>query len=220
MLMQAYQDRVLLSLKLSEDNTAFHTAIIGVYPKHGFLVLDEIKPAEGNALLLEQKEIQLSGLLDGVALAFKTSIVETGIKSSITFYKAGIPGSLYFRQRRNYFRVAMSSTKIPFNAYHTVDAREALSGYILDLTTAGIGVILDDEHSLCRGDLIPTCTLRLPGVGNFIFSLRISFSHPNPERGVTRIGGQFQALDKASQQKLRKAINKNERLHAKRQKKR
>jgi len=220
LLKQAYQNNVLFTIKLPETNGIFQTAITGIYPDQGYLTLDEISPIEGKPLFLKQNESQLSGRLDGVALAFKTSLVDAGEKSDTAHYRATIPTSLYFLQRRKHFRAAMSSTQIAFHAYRTVNEREALVGYIFDISTVGIGVILNDVHAISRGDLIPTCTLRLPGQGNLVFSLQISFSHPNSEREVTRIGGQFEDMDKTSQRKLRKIINQNERIHAKRNKKR
>lgn len=217
LLNQAHRTHSLLFTRFKNQSEQFTTALLGVYPKHGFLVLDELSPREGHELLLEREQVQVSGKLEGVDLRFNTQLLEAGEKSGIAFYKMAMPESVIYRQLRQEHRVSTGALKMSFHGSRGQGYQQALRGYVCDLSRSGMGVILEEMPTLYPGDLLPACTLVIPDKGEILFSLEVRHSRPNKERGITRIGGRFEQIDADSRRKIIRLINKLEREKCKRQ---
>ncbi len=217
LLTQAHTAHCLFFARFKDQPEQFTTALLGVYPKHGFLVLDELSPKEGHELLLQDGSPQLIGKIDGVDLRFDTRLIEAREKSGIAFYKMTLPESVIYRQLRQDHRVSTGALKLPFRGYRGKGYQQGLRGYVCDLSRSGIGVILEETvTTLYPGEVLPACTVKLPGAGEVLFSLEVRHSRPNKQREITRIGGRFEEIDADSRKKIVRLINELERQQCKR----
>ncbi len=216
LLTHAYETHALLLAYFKDHSEQFTTALLGVYPKHGFIVLDELSPKQGHDLLLEKKECKVTGKLDGVDLRFSTRLIEARSKAGIAFYKVTIPETVLYRQRREDFRISTGAQSIPFHGYRGQGYQQALRGSVVDISRNGMGIVLDDTINLFPGDLLPACTVTLPDKEQILFSLEARSVHQNRHRGTCRIGGRFAEIDQRSRRKIVHLLKKLERQQCQR----
>jgi c-di-GMP-binding flagellar brake protein YcgR len=215
-LSQAYKNKILLNVSVDEEPDQFVTTLLGVYPEHNLFVLDELNPEHGHELLLQQKKLHAIGRLNGVELQFSAVLNAAGSKSGTAFYKMDLPEFVYHLQLRKAHRVTLFGDRVPFRAYGGSN-QPSLRGYVVDISTGGLGVILEQQASLQRGKVLKTCAITLPGEGDVHFSLELCFVNCNVQRQVTRLGCQFIGMDKAVEGKISKFIADLQRDEAQRQ---
>lgn len=211
LLMQAYQTHVLFNVKFPGLKIVFSSALIGIYDEHGFIVLDELTPEEGNRLLKIRHRITLDGRLNGVALSFNTELLEAREKNGIAFYKVRLPESIHYQQQRKDPRVPSHNFGIPFHALRGKGTRQIVRGYVNDLSRKGLGVILmEDDVHLYLGEILPSCIITLPDEGEVAFSMEVRFNSKSRKQEITRVGGCFRDIDAQSLQKIRRCIDRME----------
>jgi len=214
LLNQAHKKKAFLSVQIGNQNQFYTTALIGIYPDNGLVVLDELSPTAGHKLFLQEKKAKVTGRVNGVELRFETRLIGVGSKSNIAFYKVAIPEAMYFCQQRQSYRVSLKGANVPFFSAgdgHTPSMR----GYLLNLSAGGVGVILDQKVSLSRGDTLKICAITLPEKGDIKFTLQIDAVRDNARGGGMNFGGHFCKLSKAEQSKLQKYIAEAQRKYAK-----
>ncbi|MCG8427493.1 MAG: flagellar brake protein [Chromatiales bacterium] len=216
LLVQTFKAHTLLNASFSDSTELYNTTLLGIYDEYDFIVLDEINPKKGHRLLLEQKEILLNGRVDGVEMRFRCKLLEPREKNGISYYKMEMPQKIYFLQRRKDYRVSARGANIQFRAQGGQQNPRLINGYLNDLSRSGAGITVNELVDLNKGDIIPTCKITLPDGGEAIFSLQVCFCWRDTSRGITRIGGRFEQIDRISSQKIRKLINEMQRAIAKR----
>jgi len=216
LLIQAYKSRMLLNASFPGHKAHFSTALLGIYDEHGFIVLDELTPRIGHRLFLEKKKINLAGRLDGVEISFSTELTEVREKGGVAYYKAGMPGSIYYRQRRLDFRIASTGAHISFHGLRGKGVSQMLKGYVSDLSRQGLGIILEDDVILDQGEVLSSCLISIPEVGEIAFSMEIRFCSSNNRAQATRIGGRYLEIEIDSLHKIAHCISELERAHARR----
>lgn len=196
-----------------------NTAILEVSESEGYLLLDELTPRRGHQQLLEQGRLHLLGHLNGVELSFATELIETDEKEGIAIYKTTLPEKLFYLQRRMDHRVATSGQRIPFRARRGRELEVLIEGYLLDLSQSGIGVILNEDQFLRKGETLANCSIRLPGEEDqpADFAMEIRFYSQGQQSRRGRLGGRFKGLDRETQRRIRQFLNKLERAQIRRQ---
>ncbi len=213
LMVQACSNHVLFNVKFSGLESSFSTALLGIYDEHGFMVLDELTPEEGNGLLKIKQQAAVSGRLAGVLLSFTAELAEAREKNGVAYYKVAIPKTVIYRQQRRSPRLPTHGNGIPFHALRGKGNSQILKGYVSDISRKGVGVILiEDEISLLRGEILPSCIISLPGLGEITFSLEVSFSSRDQKGPITRVGGRFRDIDAKSLQRVRRQIDKMEKI--------
>jgi len=214
LLNQAHKKKIFLTLEIANQDQSYTTALLGVYPNNGLIVLDELSPTTGHKQFLQQKTAKVTGRVNGIELRFETRLMGVGSKSGIAFYKVAMPTTLYFRQQRQSYRVSLKGANIPFFSPGS-GAIPSLRGSLLDLSLGGVGVILEHKASLHRGDTLELCAITLPGKGDIKFTLQIDAVRDNARGGGMNFGGHFCKLSKAEQSILQRYIAEAQRKHAK-----
>lgn len=201
---QAHREKLLFNVSIGDEPDAFVSMLLGVYPKHDSIVLDELNSTVGHQLLLENKTLHVVGRLNGAELHFTTTLLKVGKKAGVAFYQLEMPRCVYYLQLRQAYRVTLFGDRLPFVAN---DVSGNLSGYVMDISVGGIGVVLEQHVALGQGQIIDHAVMTLPDVGNIRMALKVCFVRHNRERGVTRFGAQFHELDKSQEEKIAKFIN-------------
>ncbi len=213
LLNHAHKSQALLLTHFADQSEQFTTALLGIYPKHGFLVLDELSPKKGHKLFLEDKKCKVTGKLDGVELRFTAHLIEARDKAGIAFYKTSIPKTLFYRQRRKDFRISTGALNIPFHSRHD---EHTIHGSVADISRNGIGIIINEEIHISPGEMLPTCTVTIPNQGEILFSLEARVIQHNRQHNSTRIGGCFTRIDSQSRRHIVRLITELERQQCKR----
>jgi c-di-GMP-binding flagellar brake protein YcgR len=209
------QRRALLSAHLLGETAAYGTTLLGVYPDHDLVVLDELNPRTGHDGLLARGELALMGQLEGIRIRFTTVIQEVGSKEGVAFSKCAFPRQLQYFQRRERHRIPLLGPTVPFTAASPAEpTRPPLAGTIHDIYTNGIGLLVSGAPPLNRGDVLTRCTFRLAADGEFRVDLEVRHATYIADRHVTRVGTRIVEPDRPTQRRLRTAIARLEREFA------
>ncbi len=208
----------LCTIQVENSNENFTSSILGIKLDKNSIMLDELLPKPGNAMLQQCKSLKFLAVHKGIHLSFTLNGVETGFSRGITYYKASLPERIYYPQRRRSHRIEIATLNIPFNG---IVQRTGISigGYLFDLSRDGAGVELSNNRArIQRGDTIKSCQISFEEyVMDFEFSVRfVKQSHIGSPK--VKIGGLFGSLSSRSQTKLSYFITSLERVEIRRQK--
>ena len=209
--------KVLLNVQWPGESQLYATALLGIYPEHGFIVLDELNPRVGHDKLLERGELTALGRLDGVSIRLTTRLLEMRVKDGVAFYKFAFPQQVYYVQRRDSHRVSLVGTPTRFEGrWERPSGATKVAGTVGDLSAEGVGLLLEGELPLRPGDNLCFCRIRLPQDGSVTFDLEVRHATYLPARQLTRVGARLLNIDVFSRHRVEAAIARMERDLAKR----
>jgi c-di-GMP-binding flagellar brake protein YcgR len=209
--------KVLLNVQWPGERQSYATAILGIYPEHGFIVLDELNPRLGHERLLERGELTAIGRLDGVGIKLTTPLQEMRIKDGVAFYKFAFPQQIYYIQRRDSHRVSLVGSPTRFEGQWQRGGEVVrVTGTVGDLSAEGVGLLLDGDFPLQAGDELTLCRIRLPQEGGVSFDLQVRHTQYLPARQLTRVGARLLNIDPFCRHSIEAAIARMERDLAKR----
>jgi c-di-GMP-binding flagellar brake protein YcgR len=209
--------KVLLNVQWPGERQLYATALLGIYPEHGFIVLDELNPRLGHDRLMERGELTAIGRLDGVTVKLTTRLQEMRIKDGVAFYKFAFPQQVYYLQRRNSHRVSLIGLPTRFEGrWERGHETVRVTGTVGDLSAEGVGLLLEGEVRLVQGDTLALCTIRLPQDGGVNFDLEVRHAVYLPARQLTRVGARLLNVDSFSRHRVEATIARMERELAKR----
>ncbi|MGZ4960063.1 MAG: flagellar brake protein [Methylomonas sp.] len=208
----------LCTIQIEDSNEDYSSSILDIKVNKNTIILDELIPREGNALLQRKKALKLFTFHKGIHLSFNLEKLETGHSHGITYYKALIPGRVYYPQRRRSPRIEIRTIDISFSG---VAQRTGVSvvGYVFDLSRDGAGIEIPVNRArVQRGDKIKGCQISFEDyVMDFDFNVR--FVKPvSTGSSKVQIGGFFENLSPKSQSKLSHFITSLERVEIRKQK--
>ncbi len=104
-LTEIQQRNCILSARYGADNQAFLTAIVQIDPKRNILAIDIAPTQELTDRLLLSKRVHFSTQVDGIEAAFHGVNIKLAQSERGAMLTMPLPDRLYWRQRRNYYRV-------------------------------------------------------------------------------------------------------------------
>lgn len=182
----------LVRVSLPGDGETWLSAILEVHPTDGYLVLDELTPREGNALLRDASRLVVSAQVQGVDVSFATRMIEAGFSDGMALYRVAMPEKVRYWQRRLSHRARVSAASlIPVTLEHNEGM--VLKGELYDISAGGIGTRHREKHEMLPllGDIWPKCSIVLPGNENVVFALEIRYVEEDPGGKILRLGGRF-----------------------------
>ncbi len=209
LLQRLVDKRALLTIKLKDKNQAYTSAILEVNRDDNFIILDELKPEEGDRLLRKDPALHIDSYLDGVNLRFNAKVSDFGIDNNIPFYKLSIPAALDYHQRRQAVRIRLSAAN-PIPITFTTDEGKSFNGEIEDISIGGLRARFRQNlaHTLEAGAKIK-CTFLLPPDKreklNCEFIIRV-IKHDKNKIRPAFLGGQFVDLEKSIERDLQRMI--------------
>jgi c-di-GMP-binding flagellar brake protein YcgR len=213
---QLRQHQALLTAHWRGEPDAYGTMLLAVHAEHEFFVLDELTPRTGHAKLVERQQLTVLGRLDGVGVRFHAAVREFGSKEGVAFYKCPLPAQIQYLQRRDRHRVSVLGFRTPFTATRGRDAGARLTGTLHDVSAMGLGLLVDGDVILRRGDILTGCTFRLAQDGEFRVDLEVRYTTRVADRRITRVGTRMLDTDRPIQRRLEAAIARLERELARR----
>jgi len=184
-------ERCLISAGFGEsDNDTFLTAIMDIDVKAKTITLDCGPKEYLNKRLLDSAIIKCSTEYKGIKVLFEGRKVKKTGSSSNPAFIIPIPSSLYWVQRRQFYRIKSplsknSYCKVPFIDPDT-EAETVLSLKLHDLSASGISIIsnpAEQPSNLVPSTEISNCTLVLDSESELKVSLEIRHKQPvNPNK--------------------------------------
>lgn len=101
------KQRILLKATAAGSNSGFLTAIIKILPDKGLLAIDASADESLNKHFLEAGKVIFSCRVDGIDACFSVEQLKAATINGQPVFAAPMPDSLYWLQRRRYFRAAV-----------------------------------------------------------------------------------------------------------------
>lgn len=203
--------RILLSVRIPGHNGTFNSLLLDVDPDKNIILLDELNPASGHELVKEEKKIRVQCQCQGVELGFICSVDVAKDKSGISIYRAAIPDSMSYMQRRGSYRVRVGmSVSVPVVLPSEANQTN-IEGQLFDLSIGGLGANLPMVPTLKRGQIIETCTIQLPKNETIQVELEIRFIRLDEVHRTQRIGAAFLHLTPQQKNHIRRFVTHLER---------
>jgi len=208
MLYLLMEDRTQISVELNEDDT-HSTAIREIQDQ--CLLIDELNLRQAHVQMTAGTTIKVRAKHQAVHLIFESEIVDI----SSNGYLIKLPEKIYYPQRRSYFRVPLTSVaSFSFRAGHSYSDLP-LTGRIEDISYGGVSLAMTDPIYFKKGDILNPASLVLNEGEVAECSLTICSVKNSPTTGMTRLGCEFQELDKTARRLINQFIIYCERERAK-----
>jgi c-di-GMP-binding flagellar brake protein YcgR len=167
--------KILLTAVPSGENSGFLTTIVKVIPEKGLLALDLSANKSLNDRLLEADGISFSAQVDGIMARFLVGRCNEATLNGQSVFAIPIPESLYWLQRRRYYRVPIPYSmilkcQVPF-ANGQMGEFSVLNVSLLGLALMDRSGQLDSGVEI--GDVFVGCKLDLPGLSDERFALEV-----------------------------------------------
>lgn len=167
--------KVLLTAVPSGESSGFLTTIVKLIPEKGLMALDVSGNKNLNDRLLEAKGLTFSAQVDGISARFVVEAINEATLNGQSVFAVPIPTSLYWLQRRRYYRVP-----IPYSmtVKCLVPLAEGKMGEFSVLNVSLHGLALMDRYGqfdrdLEVGQVFTDCKLDLPGLSDEHFALEV-----------------------------------------------
>ncbi len=192
LLKRAYATHCLLTVYVGPEKTPFTSAILEVVRDQRYLVLDELTPPAGQALIKADPRIDVRAIVEGIELRFETRVQQIGEQDGLPYYKVAFPAEVVYAQRRRQHRVA-----VPLSQGYEVnlvfaDERE-IRGELRDLSVGGLCARLrsgEIDAGEDRGALA-MCRLMLPEDRSILADIELLHIDAPARPRVPRIGARF-----------------------------
>jgi c-di-GMP-binding flagellar brake protein YcgR len=185
-------NRALLSVTVPGVTDVYLSAILNVDPVAGHFELDELAPADGHLALLAAKRLNAFAQCSGVDLSFTASLQEVNRDGDGNFYRITFPAVLFYRQRREHYRVRVGrSQTVPLLI--SLDRDRAIEGLLHDISAGGLGSEFERYRwpALALGQVLPDCELRLHDHPAVRVSLEVRFVAADDAAHRVRLGARF-----------------------------
>ena len=208
LLKSIYEAHCLLDIRLDADESAYLSAIIELVPDAGYLVIDTLAPAGGDARAARLPSLRVRTRLQGMEIKFASHIVQRGSQAGLPYYKLRYPQDIESPQRRSTYRVTVPFDRgVPVRFETRTRAR--VRGEIRDLSAHGFGarLLAGDVKNIQDECGQPTaCEIDLPGHGTLRVVVEVRHMLPSRARSVPRVGARFMALDARSERQLERCM--------------
>lgn len=111
-LTEIQQRNCILSARYGVNNQSFLTAIVQIDPKHNALAIDVAPTQELTDRLLLNKRVHFFTQVDGIEAAFQGVSIKLVRHGQGAVLMMPLPDRLYWRQRRNYYRVKVPQSHV------------------------------------------------------------------------------------------------------------
>lgn len=183
----------------------YQSLILDIDAFQGTITIDDVFPHSEKQDVQVGDDILVSHRSSGVQISFESQILTMMIEKNLPVYKISIPDALQEGQRRRYFRISPginSGVKLHFVS----DSPQAC--HVLNMSGSGIAFKMEGDHTdwVEKTKEIKICQLEIPDHDTIHCSILIRSYDYLARQEMTKVGGQFIGLDKATENKLNQYI--------------
>jgi len=203
LLARTLEQRNLLTVAISGSDEVYSSAVLELVSDRGYLVLDELKPDSGQAHAEPGRRIHISTRVDGLGLAFESSIGQVSSAGGIPYYKVALPQIVYYHQRRSHHRATVPLARA-LSVHLIVRSARVITGELRDISCGGLSIRIDPgaPEQLHRGDVVPRCIVPVGTDERICAALEICYADRWGALQRPRIGGRFLDIDARTERAL------------------
>jgi c-di-GMP-binding flagellar brake protein YcgR len=194
--------RTPLAVKLN-NREEFSSCIVDVDRQH--VLLDELLPSSGHALLLSKRKLQIIAKLDGIDICFDTTLERVDTQDKLVTYYAKLPGQIEYGQRRLDFRVHIPMTKKLRVIIDNADG-SVFEGVLHDLSHGGAAMVFPGGKPNVTAGLLHNCAIELSDYDWLYTTVELRYSKRITFRDRQLIGARFTDAGPAQAQLIRQHL--------------
>lgn len=153
-----------IEVKFPRIEQAFQSMILELHADDGFLVIDELYPAEGRQKLLEGDEAEIIAQVPGIKVAFFSKLLVREISEGLPVYRMELPEEIGSTVRRRAFRVYVEREPNLSIDMGPNGGNELSGAQVVNLSADGIKLSFRGNISkhLEKNRQLENCLIRLP----------------------------------------------------------
>jgi c-di-GMP-binding flagellar brake protein YcgR len=190
------KSKCLVSARFGANNESYITTLLGIDEKSNLMVLDYGSKEDLNQRILNAGKIAFDADYNGIKVSFTGAGLKKITHKGETAFSMPIPKSLYWMQRREYFRVKSPLSK-PSYCQLNIAGRKPVNLKLYDISLTGFAMLnVSKEVSdlLVPGSSLEHCKLILADVGECVISFEICAKYiinPDKLQKIQKIGCRF-----------------------------
>lgn len=152
-----------IEVKFPRIERSFQSMILELHAEEGYLLIDELYPAEGRQYLLEGDVAEIGGKSVGVVVSFYSRLLARESVDGTPVYRMELPEEIGASFRRTSYRVYVER-----ESGLSIDIRRpdgsSFDAQIVNLSTDGIKTSIrgDVSKEMIRNHVLENCLIRLP----------------------------------------------------------
>lgn len=206
----------MLSAGLGSGGGSFITTLFEVNEKNNTVTVDCSANEELNRQIERAGKISFRTDYHGIEVSFVGSALKKTTHKGVPAFSMPLPKTIFWRERREYYRVKTPVTSPNFCQINFED-REHAQLKIHDISLSGVGLLCDSSsvsEILTVGAVVENARLGLFGVGEGLISFEVRYQMiTNPEKAhkIHKLGCKFLGLTNAVEDVIQRYMQKIQR---------
>lgn len=202
-------DRTLLTITFHDSSETYSSILLSVDKEKNHIILDEISPAEGHFLAINNVPFTISTREHGVFLSFQSKVLRHVDEDNLSYYYLPYPQDVNYTQRRKAYRVPLDKNN-GLRADIFLPNHPRISAEVIDISVSGLRLmvkhnitgVIDSKRFIDQCLLIPQEMKPTP------FSLEIKSSFYDMAQKSTLLCCQFVDINANDQLYLIELVGK------------
>ncbi|MGZ4954235.1 MAG: flagellar brake protein [Methylobacter sp.] len=212
------KNKCLLSVRFGDGKAFFLTAILEIDEANNSIVFDYGPKEELNQQLIKATRITFEADFAGIKSSFRGNMLKQILYNGEPAFSMPIPKSIYWMQRREFFRIKSPRSKASYCQLMLED-QDPVNLMLYDISLTGFSVLnasTEISNLLIPGTQFEKCRLVLSGAGEDAISFKIcSKLVINPDKiaalKIQKIGCLFTKITPVFESTVQRYINQLQR---------
>jgi len=210
------KNKCLLSARFGANNESYITTLLSVNEGNNTVVLDYGPKEDLNQRILNAGKVSFDTDYNGIKVSFAGTELKKITHKGDSAFSMSIPKSLYWMQRREYYRVKSPLSK-PSYCQLIVEGREPVNLKLYDISLTGFAMLnVSKEVSdlLIPGTSFSQCKLILSDAGESPISFEICAKYiinPDKPQKIQKIGCKFNKITRSVEEVIQRYMHQIQR---------
>lgn len=210
------KNKCLLSARFGANNESYITTLLGINEKNNTVILDYGSKEDLNQRILNANKVAFDTDYQGIKVSFTGAELKKITHQGESAFSMAIPKSLYWMQRREYYRVKSPLSK-PNYCQLILDDRKPVNLKLYDISLTGFAMLnVSKEISdlLVPGKTFEQCKLILSEAGEGMISFEICAKYiinPDKVQKIQKIGCKFIKLSRSVEETIQRYMQQIQR---------
>lgn len=210
------KNKSLLSARFGADNASYITTLLAIDEKSHSVALDYGPKEELNQLILRAGKATFDTEYQGIKVSFTGSGLKKVILKGEPAFSMPVPNSLYWMERREYYRVK-SPLANPSYCQLILQDKAPVNLKLYDISLTGLAMFnVSKEISdlLIPGTTFPESKLILSGIGETMISFEVRTKYivnPDKVQKIQKIGCKFIDISRPTEEIIQRYMQQIQR---------
>ncbi len=210
------KNKCLLSARFGTNNESYITTLLGIDEASNSIILDYGPKEDLNQRVLNAGKVTFDTEYNGIKVSFTGAALKKIAHKKEPAFGMAIPKSLYWMQRREYYRVKSPLSK-PSYCQLRIEGKKPVNLKLYDISLTGFAMLnVSKEVSdlLIPGTTVEQCKLILSDAGEGVISFEICAKYiinPDKLQKIQKIGCKFVKITRSVEEIIQRYMHQIQR---------